>query len=437
MNEMKSIKTAVTRPTKLNKKIFDSLKNELKIEDNEGLILQYVMKRREQIIEKHIKDVYPIGELHQKGAVTYYTKLNPKDHDHCNRITASTKERLEDKIVAHYLALTSVQNPSLSDLLGKALESCTKKTADKHRQLFNKNLSALKNIKIQSLKDEDIHSALSKLTKAGVKKKEFDNTVSVLNKINDYCEYHHIKGISIRQSITTYRRYFMKGKSIFTPVCKDPHDTAFDEMEAIALLNNAMKNPDFYNLGIALLLTTGLRMSELLAVKVKDIHLKENYINICRMEDTKSYEIIEGTCKAGSVRQVFLNEDAKAVIDLILKLRKQVKTTNEFLLVNPLKTNEKVHISSFDKYLRALQVELGFDETKEIRSPHDCRRTYASIQYLKGVDITIIQKQLGHTTAAQTWEYIKDIIDMNTRMASLNKGTLLGSSDNSVDDKAS
>lgn len=217
----------------------------------------------------------------------------------------------------------------------------------------------------------------------------------------------------------------MKSKNLFIPDCIDPRDTAFDEGETTQLLQYAINNPDFYTLAIGLLLTTGLRMGEILALKPSDIRLKEHYVNIFRIEDTRTFEILENYAKAGSVRQVFLNNDAETIIKKILELRKKEKTTCEYLLVNPLSPNVKLHISSCDKHLRALQVKLGFDDTKDIRSLHDCRRTYASIQYLKGVDITIIQKQLGHTTVTQTWDYIKDIIDNRTRVEAINKGTLL------------
>lgn len=56
---------------------------------------------------------------------------------------------------------------------------------------------------------------------------------------------------------------------------------------------------------------------------------------------------------------------------------------------------------------------LGLDEKTEARSSHDCRRTYASLEYLNGTDIRTIQKQMGHTSTGQTWDYIKDIVDVD------------------------
>ena len=59
---------------------------------------------------------------------------------------------------------------------------------------------------------------------------------------------------------------------------------------------------------------------------------------------------------------------------------------------------------ALDNRLRKNQHVLRLTDRTAERSPHDCRRTYASIQYLHGVDIKTIQAQLGHSRAEQTWE---------------------------------
>lgn len=90
--------------------------------------------------------------------------------------------------------------------------------------------------------------------------------------------------------------------------------------------------------------------------------------------------------------------------------------------IKPYAKDGKLHLRAADNWLREIQPKLGFDRTKEIRSLHDGRRTYASIAYLNGVNITIIQKQLGHSSTSMTWEYIKDIITAKQRAEELEKG---------------
>lgn len=50
--------------------------------------------------------------------------------------------------------------------------------------------------------------------------------------------------------------------------------------------------------------------------------------------------------------------------------------------------NGKMHVRAIDDYIRRHihRDVLGYDDEREARSPHDCRRTYASLKYL-GVGI--------------------------------------------------
>ena len=66
------------------------------------------------------------------------------------------------------------------------------------------------------------------------------------------------------------------------------------------------------------------------------------------------------------------------------------------------------------------------------RSPHNCKRTYACIQYLHGVDVKTIQAQLGHSSAQQTWDHIRDIVDSNTRAQRLEQGCILQSNESDI-----
>ena len=71
-----------------------------------------------------------------------------------------------------------------------------------------------------------------------------------------------------------------------------------------------------------------------------------------------------------------------------------------------------------------IQIKLNFDSTKELRSLHDGRRTYATLQYFAGVNIRAIQRQLGHSNPSQTWDYIKDIVDVQKRGEMLEIGNI-------------
>ena len=156
----------------------------------------------------------------------------------------------------------------------------------------------------------------------------------------------------------------------------------------------------------------------------EDVDLELQRIKVVKKENTRSYEI-ENYCKDSSERYVYLNEDAMTLFRILLDKRKNDSSDSEFLLLNEFSDDGKMHLRALDNRIRMLQKTLKMSEKRDIRSCHDCRRTYASIQYIHGVDIKTIQAQLGHATPQQTWEYIKDVIDAETRLKTLSKGCII------------
>lgn len=156
----------------------------------------------------------------------------------------------------------------------------------------------------------------------------------------------------------------------------------------------------------------------------EDVNLTTQRIRVNKMEKTKTFKVVD-YCKDDSDRYVYLNDDALQIFRILLEKRRVEETNSPYLILNLLAIEDKMHLGPLDKRIRRLQPLLGFAPENGIRSCHDCRRTYASIQYLHGVDIKTIQAQLGHSTPQQTWDYIKDIIDEESRLQTLSKGCIL------------
>ena len=260
----------------------------------------------------------------------------------------------------------------------------------------------------------------------GIKAKAFNNAVSALNKIYNYCRYYHINCINIQQIVSEFRKYNLSGKKVFIRDYKKDGDLAFNEKEAITIINYAFANPDYINLAIATLITTGLRTGELLALKEDDIDLESQKLIIDKTENSKSFEIID-SCKDNSERTVFLNSDGSKVFNILFSIRNNDHTESDFIFLNPNSKDGKLHLRALDNRLRKIQHILfdNGDVTCNERSAHDCRRTYASIQYLHGVNIKVIQAQLGHSNVQQTWNYIKNVVDENTRRDILEQACIL------------
>ena len=140
---------------------------------------------------------------------------------------------------------------------------------------------------------------------------------------------------------------------------------------------------------IELLYSTGIRVSELVNIKIKDIKIKENQIKILG--------------KGNKERIVLFGEKAKEIIKIYLNAYKedfQGNISNQYLLINKkgkqLTTN-KVELIVKD-VLRKSALKLNI-------SPHTLRHTFATHMLDSGADLKSVQELLGHENLKTTAIY--------------------------------
>ncbi len=408
--------------------ISTTLSKECRLTDK-ALIQTYVMDRRDAILSEHINNVDTIHEPGYAGLGYYTTKLTPKNRNHNGLIYAKTKADLENKIIAYYLHIQEDETITVRKALIKALggdESSFAKTPKRTIQRFDKNLAQLSHVKLSQLTESDIRAALDKLVATKPTEKEFNQTITCLNKIADYCQYEHIEVINIREVISLYRKVRLTGKHLWKVVSKQTKNLAFTRAEASRIVRHALKNPNYKSLSIALLITTGLRAGELLGLELDDIYVDDGYIWIHRTEDTKTYQMLDYV-KENKAREVYLSDEAVTVVKACLSFRTADENNSPYLLLNPCSTDGKMHLRAIDDYMReVIHTEvLGYGGEREARSPHDCRRTYASLEYLSGTPINVIKEQMGHSNVGQTWDYIRNVVDASERRNQLKGAQLL------------
>lgn len=406
----------------LERKIFNFLYKECILSD-EAQIQTYVMNRKEQILNHHYNNVcklYLPGEGGQKNY--YHTKLEPKNRKNQKKIYAHSLEELENKIIAYYLKIDSDSKTTLRDILIKAVDE-NSKTGKRTIQRFDKRLASLSDITITQLQEEHIKKALDNLIASNISAKEFNESITCLNKIVAYCIYEHIEIIDIKSIISAFRKTKLCGKHCFKENAKQTKNLAFSKAESSRIIRDSVKNPSYKSLAISVLILTGLRAGELLALELDDIYLEDGYLWIHHIEDTKTFELLDYV-KENKSREVYLSSEALDIIKLAIAFRKSDKSDSSFLFLNPNASDGKMHLRALDDYMRTHihNNVLGYGADREARSPHDCRRTYASLEYLNGTDIYTLKNQLGHSKIAQTEEYIKDIIEASERRNRL-KGT--------------
>lgn len=411
----------------LEQKILQKIKGEFSIEDTELLNI-FVMKRKETILKEHINNVCKIyAPTGNEGAKRYWmTKLTPTNRAKQQPIYAKTEEELNNKIIAFYLKIENESKHTMGSILALACENLSDSNSKRIKQFFYNNIPQLEKIKIANLTENDLEKALRNVIKNNKKKKNFSGVGTALNKIYDYCNYNKIQCINIKEFYKSFKAIYLNGKRVYTPIENNNKVLAFDEKEAVSILKYAIDSDDFKTLSIAFLITTGLRVGELLALKPTDIYIQDKYIRVERMIDIQTNKEINN-CKDNSVRNVILNQDSIKILNKVFDLRNKIIPKSDYLFLNDKARYGKLTYNPLDRHIRFLQKDVLKFSNKNIRSCHDCRRTYASIQYLKLGDkcITIIQKQLGHKTPTQTWEYIKDIVEPLNRIDILEAGTIL------------
>ena len=157
----------------------------------------------------------------------------------------------------------------------------------------------------------------------------------------------------------------------------------FDTIDTTTLLG--LRN----RLIMELLYATGIRVSELVNIKIKDIKIKENQINILG--------------KGNKERIVLFGEKAKEIIKIYLNAYKEDfigNISNQYLLINKkgkqLTTN-KVELIVKD-VLRKSALKLNI-------SPHTLRHTFATHMLDSGADLKSVQELLGHENLKTTAIY--------------------------------
>lgn len=134
---------------------------------------------------------------------------------------------------------------------------------------------------------------------------------------------------------------------------------------------------------IHLLLDTGVRVSELVNIKVRDIDVEERIIKVFG--------------KGSKERFVFFTSKTKELlINYFIKRKEKAITDN--LLINY--KGEKLTERSVQKIIKLVGEKIGLDI-----HPHLLRHTFATDLLNKGADIRMIQELLGHENLDTTQIY--------------------------------
>ncbi len=169
-----------------------------------------------------------------------------------------------------------------------------------------------------------------------------------------------------------------------------PHFVLENDMVSMLDHNDFVK--DFFGrrdqLIVELLYGTGMRLSELINLRISQVNLHERTLKVIG--------------KRNKERVIPFSVGLVSLIDNYLSLKKKelLETEHDFLLVTD--TGEKVYPMFIQ---RVVKKYLKVYSSVEKKSPHVLRHTYATHLLNKGAEINAVKDLLGHTSLAATQVY--------------------------------
>ena len=264
-------------------------------------------------------------------------------------------------------------------------------------------LNYLKNIRLDSKKtvasyEYDLKDYALFLEKNNLTIKD-DNDKTLKLYLN-YVYDKKISNKSISRHLSSLRTYydFLKKENIVTEhIFKNvknpkiektiPNFISHDKLNEIFTSFNDSDLDIRNRLVIELLYATGLRVGELVNIKIKDIDFGAQSIKVLG--------------KGSKERYVFYNNTTKEVLKKYLVVRKKLqKKANDYLLLNDKGTPIKE--ASVRKIIQTTLMKCGI---KSKITPHTFRHTFATDLLNQGLDLVNVKELLGHASLNTTSIY--------------------------------
>lgn len=268
-------------------------------------------------------------------------------------------------------------------------------------------------------------------------KKEDVEKIKLID-LKHYIEYLYNNGFSLStlsRNISTLKQFFIflqlenvindnPAELLELPKKQEKIPLFLTENEVGILLNRAKKDTSDYGIQfycmLELLYATGMRVSELVELKISDIQKKYRKDGLYIIDD---FIIING--KGNKERFVPINHTAKEILIKYLNLREKLLQNlhsdwlwTTMVKFSKTKKDNKIKYKNKDNHitrqifalnLKNLAINCGID-IKKI-SPHIIRHSFATHLLNRGADLRILQELLGHSDISTTQIYTHIVDD--------------------------
>ena len=378
---------------------------------NSGVLGDYVMEQKQSVIDQYQYKIY--YDEPRKGWSVYYKAEDGKR----KRKTLRDKEKLEDFVADLVIKAQRLEIQTclcLEDLYEEYIQMKSKMTRNQA------NILRIQSDWNRFYKDdkEFIRKPITEMNKAYVREwiydnitkhdltaKAYNNMIVIAREMFDLCtdeKYDIIPRNWLREIRIPKRMFAVKSKP-------KPETQVYSEDEIPKVIDqlhkNYIKRNDTLNLAVILLFYTGLRVSELSALKFSDI--EGNILRVQRsvgktaklegaIAKTTGYEVKDYLKCHHLEREVPLSDEC-------LKLIKEVRKAN---LRNGERNNSFIFIRNgnfiepryFETRIKTACKNLGIT----YRSIHKIRKTYISMLRKHDIPLDTIRQVVGHSSEQVT-----------------------------------
>lgn len=265
-----------------------------------------------------------------------------------------------------------MENSKLIDkfLSAKKIEGCSVKTIEYYKNIILKMTMSIKKL-IKTITTEDLRKYLSDY------KEENNSSLTTIDNMrrifSSFFAWLEDENYIVKSPARRIHR--VKTAKVMKNTFSD---------ENIEQMRDLCKN-DIRNLVlIELLLTTGMRVGELVNLNISDINFEKRSC------------VVLG--KGNKQREVYFDAKTKIHLQEYLENRNDNETA---LFVSKNKPHQRLSISGIELIIRNIGKNINIDKAY----PHKFRRTLATMAIDKGMPIEQVQKLLGHVKIETTMHY--------------------------------
>ena len=252
--------------------------------------------------------------------------------------------------------------------------------------------------KINEITSIDIEKFTSKFTTQGLEKSTISRKMSALS---------HFFIFLLEENMI--KRNPINELDLPKQIKKLPKILSVDQVEK--LINSSREDQSVngirLNIMIEILYATGIRVSELVEMKLSATYAEKNFL------------LIQG--KGNKERLVPISENTEDKIKDYLKIRNEfINNDTESKWLFPSKQSSKGHITRqrFNQLLQTLCERVNLNNIRI--SPHKLRHAFATHLLANGVDLRSLQQMLGHADISTTQIYTHVLKDRLKKLVSDN-----------------